>query len=269
MRDEFILQKKTDIGLIREKNEDSSLVLTHPRDKKIKLLAIADGMGGKDLGDVAASYVTSNLEDWFKKSKISLLNDNDKVIKELDDLVYKLNDDLIKEYGENKLGTTLSLALINKNNTIVLNIGDSRCYTYSDNKLTQVSEDDSQVWLYYKSGIVNKDDLRYFSTSNYITACIGLYYELCHTSFITLDNDYDLILLLSDGVTDVITDKKLGELIKNHKSKDILDRIIQEAVYVDQDLSVPLRLKRNFREPFYVPVHGKDNATGAIYIKNV
>ena len=118
MRDEFILQKKTDIGLIREKNEDSSLVLTHPRDKKIKLLAIADGMGGKDLGDVAASYVTSNLEDWFKKSKISLLNDNDKVIKELDDLVYKLNDDLIKEYGENKLGTTLSLALINKNNTL-------------------------------------------------------------------------------------------------------------------------------------------------------
>ena len=45
MKEEFILQQKTDIGLIRDKNEDSLVTISHPKDNSIKLLAIADGMG--------------------------------------------------------------------------------------------------------------------------------------------------------------------------------------------------------------------------------
>ena len=266
---DFVLQKKTDIGLIREKNEDSTLVLNHPKDKKIKFLAIADGMGGKDLGDVASSYVISQLSEWFTKADIDLLNDANKVTSSLEKRILKCNSDLIKKYGKNKLGTTLTLALVNHKETIVLNIGDSRCYVYKDKELTQVTEDDSQVWLYYKSGEVNKEDLRYFSTSNFISACVGLSDDLCHSSVVILENDsYDLILLVTDGVTDLLTDKKMKDIITKSKNKEILEKIIQEAVYVEQDLRVPPRLMRNFAEPFYVPSHGKDNASGVIYIKN-
>lgn len=268
MKDKFILQKKTDIGLIRDKNEDSGIVLTHPKNNEIKLLAIADGMGGRDLGDVASNYVIDNLRKWFLKSKVKNLNDTLNISLELKEIVSNLNKDLIKVYGENKLGTTLTLALINQHDTVVLNIGDSRCYVYKDDSLTQVTEDDSQVWLYYKAGEVNKEDLRYFSTSNFINACIGLNEELCTSTIVTLNNDsYELILLVTDGVTDLLTDAKLKQLISKNKDKEILDRIIQEAVYVEQNLRVPLRLKRNFQETFYVPSHGKDNASGAIYIK--
>lgn len=269
MKDDFILQRKTDIGLIRDKNEDSALVATHPKDKNIKLLAIADGMGGKDFGDIASNYIISHLDKWFEKADLELLNNSLKVSVELKEIINKLNLDLIKKYGENKLGTTLTLALINSIETIILNIGDSRCYIYSDDELTQVTEDDSQVWLYYKSGEVSKEDLRYFSTSNFISACIGLNKDLCHSNIVTIDNDsYELILLVTDGVTDILTDKKIKELISKNKDKEILDRIIQEAVYVDQQLHVPLKLRREFKEPFYVPCHGKDNASGAIFIKN-
>ena len=58
-----------------------------------------------------------------------------------------LNTNLIRDYGEDVLGTTLSLALINKKNTLILNIGDSRIYTYKEKNLTQITEDDSDVWL--------------------------------------------------------------------------------------------------------------------------
>lgn len=268
MKDDCILQKKTDVGLIRDKNEDTAFALSHPKDNAIKILGIADGMGGKDLGDVASSFVVSKITDWFKKSSTEIINNTKEVIKKLEDIIKKSNEELIKKYGTNKLGTTLSMALVNYTNTIILNIGDSRCYIYKDDKLEQVTEDDSQVWLYYKAGAVQKEDLRYFSTSNFISACIGLSKELCTPTITTISNDYDLILLLSDGVTDLLTDKKITELINKYKRKDILDRIIQEAVYVEQDLHIPLRLKRNFNEPFYIPVHGKDNASGAIYIKS-
>lgn len=270
MKESCILQKKSDIGLIREKNEDSACVLSHPKNHSIKLLAIADGMGGKDLGDVASNFVIEVLSDWFKKESLDILSDSKKLETVLKKKVSKINDDLIANYGREKLGTTLSMGIVNEENTIILNIGDSRCYTYKDGKLKQETEDDSHVWLFYKSGEATKDDLRYFSTSSFISACIGLNKDLCVPNIIEIKNDsYDMIMFFTDGVTDLLTDKKMKEVIEKYKKNQILDRLIQEAVYVDQDLHVPPRLCRNFAEPFHVPSHGKDNATGAIYIKNV
>ncbi len=269
MEDVFILQKKTDIGLIRQKNEDAVLALSHPKNEKIKLLAVADGMGGRDLGDVASNYIINNLKKWFLKYEVDKFNDIKQISKTIKELILELNRQLILLYGENRLGTTLTLALINDTDTLILNIGDSRCYTYKNEILKQITDDDSQVWIHYKTGKVKKEDLRFFSTSNLIIACIGINEELCKINTDIIDNNsYDIILLLTDGVTDLLTDAKIKELIEQHKKTDILDRMIQEAVYVDQKLEIPMRLKRNFKEPFYVPSNGKDNASGVIYIKN-
>lgn len=270
MKDNCILQKKSDIGLIREKNEDSACVLSHPKDRSIKMLAIADGMGGKDLGDVASKYVIEVLTDWFKKESLDIITDTKKLENVLRKKLTRINDDLIADYGKEKLGTTLSMGIVLEEETVILNIGDSRCYTYKEGKLKQITEDDSHVWLFYKSGDATKDDLRYFSTSSFISACIGLNSDLCVPTVQTIKNEkYDMLLFFTDGVTDLLTDKKIKEVIEKSKKNQILDRLIQEAVYVDQDLHVPPRLRRTFAEPFHIPSQGKDNATGAIYIKDV
>ena len=262
-----ILDTKTDIGLIREKNEDATLSITHPKNKNIKLLIVADGMGGKSLGDVAANYVIMYLHKWFINKDIKLLNDNDKVIDLLTKYIKTLNRNLIKKYGKDKLGTTLTLALINKNNTIFFNVGDSRGYIYKNRNLIQITEDDSDVWMYHKFGGVKKDHLRYFSNNNVITACIGICDELCTISTTVIDNNYDMVFLLTDGVTDMITDTKIKSLIRKTKKECLLNAIINEAVNVDQKLKVPLTLKRKFTANYVVPFKGRDNASGAIYIK--
>ena len=262
-----ILDTKTDIGLIREKNEDATLSITHPKNKNIKLLIVADGMGGKSLGDIAANYVIMYLHKWFVNKDIKLLNNNDKVIELLTKYIKTLNTNLIKKYGRDKLGTTLTLALINKNNTIIFNVGDSRCYIYKKRNLIQVTEDDSDVWMYHKFGGVKKDHLRFFSNNNVITACIGICNELCRVSTTIIDNDYEMIFLLTDGVTDMITDTKIKTLIRKTKKECLLKAIINEAVNVDQKLKIPLTLKRKFTANYIVPFKGRDNASGAIYIK--
>jgi protein phosphatase len=262
-----ILDTKTDIGLIRDKNEDATLSITHPKNKNIKLLIVADGMGGKSLGDVAANYVIMYLHKWFINKDIKLLNDNDKVVELLTKYIKTLNTNLIKKYGRDKLGTTLTLALINKNNTIIFNVGDSRCYIYKNKNLIQVTEDDSDVWMYHKFGGVKKDHLRFFSNNNVITACVGICTELCKVSTTIIDNDYDMIFLLTDGVTDMITDTKIKTLIRKTKKEYLLNAIINEAVYVDQKLKIPLSLKRKYTANYVVPFNGRDNASGAIYIK--
>ena len=264
-----ILETKTDIGKVRKRNEDSVLAIKHEKSKNIKLLIVADGMGGREHGEIASNYVVTSLEKWFQKKDVEVLNDSELITKLLSRYIKTLNSNLIKKYGEDSLGTTLTLALITKKKTIIINIGDSRAYIYKDKELIQVTEDDSDVWMYYKYGAVKKDDLRYFSNNNIITACIGICKELCTIREYIIPNDYELLLLVSDGVSDLITDTKIKCIIKKTNKEKILDKIVNEAVNVDQRLKIPSRLKRKYLANYIVPFKGRDNASGAIYIKEV
>ena len=78
-----------------------------------------------------------------------------------------------------------------------------------------------------------------------------------------------MLILLTDGVTDLIKDRKIKKIIKLNKKEKILEKIIHEAVYVDQHLIIPKRLKKKYTANFIIPFKGRDNASGAIYIKDV
>lgn len=262
-----VLDMKTDIGKFRECNEDSITFLCHPKNKKIKLLAVADGMGGKAFGDIASSYTIERITKWFLKKDIKTINNNDKLISLVNRLIKTINTELMNKYGSDVMGTTLTLAIINRKNTVVFNIGDSRCYIYKNHKLEQITEDDSDVWLYHKLFGVKKDHLRYVASSNVINACIGINKRLCNVKNIIISNDYDGIFLFSDGVTDIVTDNKLLHIIKKHKKEEILDVIIDNAVNIDQQLYIPLRLRLKVKEKLVVPIEGRDNASGVVYMK--
>ena len=70
---DYILQKESHIGLLRPSQEDAVMVLVHPQDDRIKLLAVADGMGGKHYGDIAANYVLEKFGYWYLEHSLSPL----------------------------------------------------------------------------------------------------------------------------------------------------------------------------------------------------
>ena len=94
-----ILETKTDIGLVRDKNEDAVLALRHPRNKNFKLLVAADGMGGRNHGEIAANYVVNSLNRWFCNKDVRTLNDTEKTEELLIKYIKSLNTNLIKKYG--------------------------------------------------------------------------------------------------------------------------------------------------------------------------
>lgn len=264
-----ILQAISDIGLLRDINEDYAFCSSHPKDSKIKLLVLADGMGGKSQGDVASQEVVAELEAWFYHEDIGILAEINSVSAILDKTIEKVNKYLITKYGENFLGTTLTLALVGLEKTLFYNIGDSRGYIYKDKELIQVTEDDSGVWSYYKYGDVEKDDLRFFPTNNFITACVGLNEKLCKSKSYIVNNNYEMVLLISDGVSDILGDSDISRIVqKKRRKKELLKEIIDTAVYKDLKLKLPSSLKNKFKGKFNVPLHGRDNASGVIYIKD-
>ena len=134
-----ILAKYSDKGTIRRRNEDVVECLEHPKDKNIKLLVLCDGMGGKEKGEVAASICCESISKWFINKDIKTLNNSFITTNLVKRLIKRINNKIIKEYGEDHIGTTLSMAIVNKKSTLVFNCGDSRVYTYT-RSLKQISE---------------------------------------------------------------------------------------------------------------------------------
>ena len=262
----MLLQTKTDIGKFREKNEDFIAVSRHPMNEDIVFMCLADGMGGGIHGDVASETVVRVLYDFFMKSDISLYEDIPLLKKKTEELIDSCDELLITKFGVNTIGTTLCMGYVLKDKTLIINIGDSRCYKYEDNHLEQVSEDDSEVFRLYRNGSVKKSDLKYFGINNIITRCVGLRSDLCKCSFYEIDNSYDMLFFFSDGVTDLLSDEEIEETIKQSDKPTILENIIDKAVNSTDKIKIPKELKKKFDylvEPFY----GKDNASGIVLIK--
>lgn len=258
-----ILTSMTNIGLIRKNNEDCTITKLHPHNKKIKLLAVADGMGGFDKGEFASKFVIKALEQWFINENIKTFDSSILLSKKLHIAITDINNFLyLHEYNKSKCGTTLTCAIVTEKNTIVANIGDSRAYILSNNEIKQITKDDSVVWNYYEHGELNKDELRFHIQNNVITKCIGHIYNV-KPSIIKIDNNnYTGLLLFTDGVTDCLSDDKIKFIVDKHNNKDIAKKIIKEAVYKKQNNIIPKGIE------FHDIKNGKDNASVALYIKS-
>lgn len=254
----------SDIGLIRKNNEDAVLTINHPRNKKIKLLAVADGMGGLEDGEVASHFVTQALKKWFVNENALTFSSTLLTARTLYQTIIDINNALFKQEAKKSgCGTTLTCAIVTEKDTIIANIGDSRAYSVHNGEVTQLTRDDSLVWYYYEHGKLSKDDMRFHNQSSVITKCVGRYYNTKPIISRISNNNYDGLLLFTDGVTDCLSDEKIKFLVHSGEDKDIASRIIYEAVHQKQSDIVP---KGDY---FRDVINGKDNASVALYMKSI
>jgi protein phosphatase len=251
----------SDIGLARGNNEDSAITITHPYNPTIKLLAVADGVGGKENGEVASNFAIDTLRDWFIGAPADKLDNTHYLVKNIGKVIKFINNYLYLAKG-NECSTTLTCAVINEKETIVANIGDSRAYIVKDDELVQVTRDDSLVWYYYEQGELSKDEIRFHKGSSLITKSIGSDLDVEPEISKIPNADYKGLVLFTDGVTDCISESKIASII-TRSTKNIAEKIIKEAVYGNPPKRAP-----KGRE-FHIPKNGKDNATVALYLKTI
>lgn len=253
-----------DIGKYRTRQEDSALLLNHPANRNFKILAVADGMGGLDNGGKASNLTLSLIIRWFEKLPESYFEREKQICIELIEIIQMIDTIVRKECSPG--GTTLALAIVTKNNYILVNVGDSRIYISNRNHLIQVTKDHSLSWDLYERGIIiNKDDIRFHKKNNLINSRLG-----CEKKKLIIDNqvimrdDLDSIHLFTDGVTDCASDVDLENIINNSKASDISKRIVDYAL---NNISINTDL---CEKDYYSTIDGgKDNTTALCYIKKL
>lgn len=202
-------------GNVRKNNEDNYLL----REDPFPVIVVADGMGGHRAGDVASQMAV----DLIKNYEFNLENN---ILDEIKDLVNMVNNKIIDKGEENPeykgMGTTLSLALIYDKNVYIGHIGDSRIYLFREKKLKKITTDDSLVNELIENGRLNPNEAFDHPQKHILTQALGIDEEInIETNKIKLQDD-DLLLFCTDGLTDMIREEKIEEIISNHTDLNTL-----------------------------------------------
>ncbi len=187
----------TDVGCVRQVNEDAIY-----EDINKSLWAVADGMGGHEIGDVASKKIIDILTTVQPSESLS------DYVDAVEDALLQANQQLI-EYAqimfENEtMGSTAICLLIVNHVGVCLWVGDSRLYRYRNNQVQQLTRDHSQVAEMVQMGLITEEDAEHHPHKNVITRAVGVEKQLFVDINVFSTQVGDTFLLCSDGLYNAV-----------------------------------------------------------------
>ena len=219
----------TDVGKIRDHNEDSVIILKNHNNEY--MLAVADGMGGHRAGEVASSIAVTYLAHHFQETFYEL--NKEEAIMWINDSITEINKAIFqheKEHPESVgMGTTLVMALYTKDYLLFGNIGDSSGFIFKNKKMHKVTIDHSLVNLLFEAGELTIEQAKDHPRKNVLMKALGTSSEI-EADIFECSNDIDGIFLASDGLTNMLEISKIENVINsNDEIEERIVDLIQKA----------------------------------------
>ena len=262
---------KTDVGLVREHNEDNFLVadvtgavraadarapFTFPVGDKGALLLVCDGMGGAAAGEVASQMAVDSIYDALATADPQARDAFARLVRRA---VQQANERIFNQSRDNQsergMGTTCTVAALVDDTLVVAQIGDSRCYILRDGKLAQVTKDQSLAWQLIEAGAMTADEAKAFEHANIILQALGVQERVeVVLSQVPLRKG-DVALLCSDGLHGPVTDEEiLAVLIGEQDLQKAGESLIGKALDRDGPDNITVVLARFDGEGLKAPM---------------
>jgi len=207
----------SDRGRRRRHNEDNYVVAP-------PLFAVADGMGGAQAGEVASRLAASALEGGDSDGLDGPAR-VDALIQEANRRVY---DRASSDPTASGMGTTMTVALVEEMTVAMGHVGDSRAYLVRGDAMEQLTEDHSLVNELLKSGKLSEEEAQVHPQRSVITRAVGTDPDVDVDAFTIVAEEGDIFLICSDGLTDMVEDEEILELV--HLHRDDLDKAVKALV---------------------------------------
>ena len=210
---------RSDVGSVREHNEDSYLV-------KTPLFVVADGMGGHEAGEVASNIAVTTMEAHAPKSTSP---------EALAAAVIKANEAVLRGAqdgtGKPGMGTTLTAAFVFEDEATIAQVGDSRAYLLHDGQLQRITRDHSLVADLIEQGRLTEAEARFHPQRSVITRALGSDPHMQPDLYTLHVEEGDRLLLCSDGLCSMISDEDIEEiLLDNPAPAHACDALVEEAI---------------------------------------
>jgi protein phosphatase len=230
----------TDFGKVRTNNEDAMGWFIPSSRQQARshgyLFAVADGVGGMDLGEVASSTAIEVLTDGFSKAQegtllVSLLP---RLIQHANAAVHDCT--LAREYRGKRMATTLVACALRHDQAVVSHVGDSRGYLVRNGKAKQITQDHTWVNEQRKLGVLTAAEAAASESRHVLTRSLGPeMFVSADTVPITLQLN-DILVLTTDGVHDEMGEQTMAAIVsQNQEIEAIAQELVRRAVELDGD----------------------------------
>lgn len=219
---------KTDRGRKRQMNQDCVFGCSEQLGTLPNLYLLADGMGGHQAGDYASRYLVDELQ------KHLAIAAGAPVVRLLDQEIQVLSRELYEKAESHAelsgMGTTLVVCVIEGSTAVIGNVGDSRAYLVHRNHIQQITKDHSYVEEMVERGYMSRGSRDYLASRNIITRAVGIEPNV-EVDFFEVDlEEGDLILLCSDGLTNMVDDGSIFHIVRDEASlSDKVETLIDVA----------------------------------------
>ncbi|MBI3072946.1 MAG: Stp1/IreP family PP2C-type Ser/Thr phosphatase [Deltaproteobacteria bacterium] len=209
----------TDVGRKRLHNEDSYLI-----NLELATFIVADGMGGHAHGELASRMAVEIIEEEIfrqRRRKPSPFDESGpdavtRVVSASVQLACARIFDLAQRINEYAgMGTTATTVVFHDSRAIIGHVGDSRAYLLRDGAIRQVTDDHSWVNEQVKGGLLTADEARSSRYKNVITRSVGFERDVEVDTEALLVRDGDLLLMCSDGLSNLVTDDEIAETLRS------------------------------------------------------
>jgi protein phosphatase len=207
----------SDTGRRRRRNEDNYVVAP-------PLFAVADGMGGAQAGEVASRLAASALEGGDSDG----LQGPERVDALIQEANRRIYDRASTDPSASGMGTTMTVALVEGMTVAMGHVGDSRAYLVRGERMEQLTEDHSLVNELQKSGKLSAEEAQAHPQRSVITRAVGTDPDVDVDGFTIEAEEGDIFLICSDGLTDMVGDEEILELV--HRNRDDLQKVVEALV---------------------------------------
>ncbi|HJL06077.1 MAG TPA: Stp1/IreP family PP2C-type Ser/Thr phosphatase [Polyangiaceae bacterium LLY-WYZ-15_(1-7)] len=226
----------TDVGRVRDHNEDSFLV-----DKKLSLYIVADGMGGHAAGEVASSMAARTVRECLAAERDALVEyeqghggtTRKDILRLLEASVQQacsaVHEEGIRDESKRGMGTTLDALLVIGSRGFIAHVGDARIYLYRQGSVHQLTEDHSLMNELLKRGRLTREQIEKVQYKNAVTRAVGVYESVEVDVF-----DFDVLpgdrfLLCSDGLSGYLEEAELPKLFEEIPEEKLTPHLIDLA----------------------------------------
>ena len=211
----------TDTGRARSNNEDSVTL-----DQTSALAVLADGMGGYNAGEVASGmatgFIKTELGRWLVEAGANATDAE--VRRAMDICVDNANRAIFNAANANPqyagMGTTLVVALFRGTRVLVGHVGDSRAYRLRSGRLMQMTRDHSLLQEQIDAGLITPEQASFSANKNLVTRAVGVEDTVLLEIHQHEVHPGDLYLMCSDGLSDMLDDESLSQLLQGYDSLD-------------------------------------------------
>ena len=213
---------RSDVGLVRENNEDSGFIGKH-------FLLVADGMGGHAAGELASSTTVAIVAQM--DSNKDKLDDLDKKLTDIPNVITKeLKNAISKDSSRAGMGTTLTTAVIQGNSLKISHVGDSRAYLIRNKKIIRLTKDQTYIQSLIDNNEITESEAKTHPQRSLLLQAIDGITESIPVITTTEIFENDKIVLCSDGLTNVVTDEEILEIVNQFDYVGAVSALIEKAL---------------------------------------